>query len=82
MMAITAVFDGIPRTGIDENRFHSRLAFFTIQILVVGHSGIWQMTWNGGLAQLTKGFPGRVNLFYLRLEESYRYLELRIGCRF
>ena len=41
MMVIATIFDGIPRTRVDENRFQGRLAFFTVQILVMGDSSIW-----------------------------------------
>jgi hypothetical protein len=40
MMAIATIFDGIPRTRVDENRFYGRLALFTVQVLVVGDSGV------------------------------------------
>jgi hypothetical protein len=30
----------------------------------MGDSSLWQTTWNHVLSQLTKGLPGRLDLFY------------------
>jgi hypothetical protein len=67
MMAIATIFDGIPRARVDENRVHGHLAFFPVQILIMGDSSLWQTTGNSILSQLTKCRPDRLGLFYLGL---------------